>query len=58
MEDRTATGEWVPGGPSLYRCMPLHDESKLYKYLETDLVGITLEDARAKPGVFELGDFA
>lgn len=25
-----------PGGPSLYRCMPLSDESRLYKYLEDE----------------------
>lgn len=38
------------GGPSLYRCMPLHDESRLYKYVETDLLDVTLEQARNDPG--------
>ena len=46
-----------PGGPSLYRCMPLHDESRLYKYLETDLYSVTLEQARNDHDVYELGDF-
>jgi hypothetical protein len=46
-----------PGGPSLYRCMPLHDESKLYKYLETDLLPITLEQAQNDPDVYDLGDY-
>ena len=46
-----------PGGPSLYRCMPLHDESRLYKYLETDLCSVTLEQARNDPDVHDLGDF-
>jgi hypothetical protein len=46
-----------PGGPSLYRCMPLHDESRLYKYLETDLFPVTLEQAQNDPDVDELGDY-
>ena len=45
------------GGPSLYRCMPLHDETRLYKYLETDLIVVTLEQARADPEVRDLGDY-
>jgi hypothetical protein len=45
------------GGPSLYRCMPLHDESRLYKYLETDLISVTLEQARNDPEVRDLGAF-
>ena len=45
------------GGPSLYRCMPLHDESRLYKYIETDLHRVTLEQARDDPDVRDLGDF-
>ena len=46
-----------PGGSSLYRCMPLHDESRLYKYLEDDLSAVTLEQARRDPDVSDLGDF-
>lgn len=45
-----------PGGPSLYRCMPLHDESRLYKYHENDLSRITLEQAQIDPNVDDLGD--
>lgn len=46
-----------PGEPSLYRCMPLHDESRLYKYLESDLQPVTLQDAQNDPGIYELGNF-
>ncbi len=46
-----------PGGPSLFRCMPLHDESKLCKYLEDDLTRTTLEEARADKDIHDLGDF-
>ncbi len=46
-----------PGGPSLYRRMSLHDESRLYNYIETDLDPITLEQARNDPDVYDLGDW-
>ena len=29
-----------PGGPSLYRCMPLKDDGWLYKYHEDDLYAV------------------
>jgi hypothetical protein len=45
------------GGPSLFRCMPLDDESKLYKYLETDLFPVTLEQAQNDPDLHDLGDY-
>ncbi len=33
-----------PGGPSLYRCMTLPDESRLFNYLESDLYRVELND--------------
>jgi hypothetical protein len=38
--------------------MPLHDETRLYKYLETDLMAVTLEQARADRKVIDLGGAA
>ena len=46
-----------PGKSSLYRCMPLHDEERLYKYIEDDLYRVTLEEAQRDPDVHDLSDF-
>ena len=37
--------------------MPLHDEERLYKYIEDDLYRVTLEEAHRDPDVHDLGDF-